>query len=57
MKIGPLEVRWHGRRALDREAIRLCEGDNRIRAIKMIREKTGMGLKEAAEYVNRLIPR
>ena len=40
---------------LDTEIQRLLEERNPIAAIKLVRERTGLGLKEAKEYVERLM--
>jgi ribosomal protein L7/L12 len=39
---------------IDQEAQALMRADQKIAAIKLVRERTGMGLKEAKDYVERL---
>jgi ribosomal protein L7/L12 len=40
--------------ALEQEARALVERGNKIGAIKLVREQTGLGLKESKDYVDRL---
>lgn len=40
--------------AVDEEVRRLAQGNRKIEAIKLIREKKGLGLKQAKEYVEAL---
>jgi ribosomal protein L7/L12 len=37
------------------ELIKLVEANKKVKAIKKLRDVTGMGLKEAKDYVDRLI--
>lgn len=40
------------RGALNAEALRVLQADGKIQAIKLIRERTGLGLKQAKDYVD-----
>lgn len=42
--------------ALPTEVRRLAEGGNRIHAIKMLRERNGLGLKEAKDLLDHAVP-
>lgn len=42
--------------SLDRELEGLLQAGNKIEAIKLVRERTGLGLAKAKKYVDRLQP-
>lgn len=53
--IREVEENQYESQSLDEIVMQLCLAGKKIEAIKLIRKKTGLGLKESKEYVESLI--
>ena len=51
MRIGPVEIKWHGFTDLDADEKRFCRDGNPIEAIKHYRTRKGTSLVEAKDHV------